>query len=80
MESIIIFLITIIVMAYQYIKKNNIKVLAKIKQMALKLITIILAGILILLIILEEAIQHLLNMIGKEIKVTKTRKQNLTRR
>ena len=66
MESILIFIITIIVLAYRYLKKNKGTVLKKSKKLGIKIISIILIAILICAVLIEEITQKLLDELGKQ--------------
>lgn len=66
MESILIFFITIIVLAYRYLKKNKGTVLKKSKKLGIKIISIILIAILICAVLIEEITQKLLDELGKQ--------------
>ncbi len=66
MESILIFFITIIVLAYRYLKKNKGTVLKKSKKLGIRIISIILIAILICAVLVEEITQKLLDEIGKQ--------------
>ncbi|WP_026665594.1 hypothetical protein [Butyrivibrio sp. FC2001] len=66
MESILIFFITIIVLAYRYLKKNKGTVLKKSKKLGIRIISIILIAILICAVLIEEITQKLLDELGKQ--------------
>ena len=66
MESILIFFITIIVLAYRYLKKNKGTVLKKSKKLGIRIISIILIAILVCAVLVEEITQKLLDELGKQ--------------
>ena len=66
MESILIFFITIIVLAYRYLKKNKGTVLKKSKKLGIRIISIILIAILVFAVLVEEITQKLLDELGKQ--------------
>ncbi|SEM18884.1 hypothetical protein SAMN04487770_12819 [Butyrivibrio sp. ob235] len=66
MESILIFIITIIVLAYKYLKENKGKIFAIVNKLGLKIISIFLISILVLAIIIENVTQKLLNELEKQ--------------
>ncbi len=66
MESILIFFITVIVLAYRYLKKNKGTVLKKSKKLGIKIISIILIAILVCAVLIEEITQKLLDELGKQ--------------
>ena len=66
MESVLIFLITIIVLAYEYLKKNKGKTFSNVKKLVIKAISILLIAILVCAILIEEITKKLLDDLGKK--------------
>lgn len=66
MESVLIFFITIIVLAYEYLKKNKGKIFSYIKMLVIKAISILLITILVCAVLIEEVTQKLLDEFGEQ--------------
>lgn len=67
MESVLIFFITIIVLAYEYLKKNKGKTFSNVKKLVIKAISILLIAILVCAVLIEEVTQKLLDELEKRI-------------
>ena len=66
MESVLIFFITIIVLSYEYLKKNKGKIFSNVKKLVIKAISILLITILVCAVLIEEVTQKLLDELGEQ--------------